>query len=125
MAGIIETQNDYLVKVKRNQPLLYAQIEQQVKSSKTVKRYINDEKTRNRKTITEVEVFHIPNNLDDLWQDAGCVIRVKPSGNRGSKSVESISYYLCSLSGLSASLGSGIRGHWLIENQLNWVKDVI
>ena len=87
MAAIIETQNDYLVKVKRNQPLLYAQIEQKVKSSKAVKRYINDEKTRNRQTIREVEVFDIPNNLDNLWQDAGCVIRVKRSGNRGLKSV--------------------------------------
>ncbi|WP_426580844.1 hypothetical protein [Dapis sp. BLCC M229] len=60
MAAIIETQNDYLVKVKRNQPLLYAKIEKQVKSSKAVKRYINDEKTRNRQTIRQVEVFHIP-----------------------------------------------------------------
>ena len=61
----------------------------------------------------------------NVWKGAGSVIRVKRSSNRGSKLVESISYYLCSLSPQSITLPSGIRGHWLIENQLHWVKDVI
>ena len=36
-----------------------------------------------------------------------------------------ISYYLCSLSPPSRRLADGLRGHWLIENSLHWVKDVI
>ncbi len=125
VATIIETQNDYLVKVKKNQPNLYEQIEQQVKSTQVVKRYLDEEKTRNRNTIRLVEVFNIPENILNVWKGAGSVIRVKRSSNRGSKLVESISYYLCSLSPQSITLPSGIRGHWLIENQLHWVKDVI
>ena len=38
---------------------------------------------------------------------------------------QSLSYYLCSLSPKSRRLPEGIRGHWLIENSLHWVKDVI
>ncbi|NES64333.1 MAG: ISAs1 family transposase [Okeania sp. SIO2D1] len=122
---IIETQNDYLIKVKKNQPKLYEKIEQQVKSTQVVKRYVDEEKTRDRDTTRIVEVFNIPANILDVWKGAGSIIRVKRSSNRGSKLVESISYYLCSLSPKSTTLASGIRGHWLIENQLHWVKDVI
>ncbi|MGD1703314.1 ISAs1 family transposase [Dapis sp. BLCC M229] len=125
VATIIETKNDYLIKVKKNQPKLYEQIEQQVTSTQVVKRYVDEEKTRDRDTTRIVEVFNIPANILDVWKGAGSVIRVKRSSNRGSKLVESISYYLCSLSPKSSTLASGIRGHWLIENQLHWVKDVI
>ncbi|MGD1702409.1 hypothetical protein [Dapis sp. BLCC M229] len=97
VAAIIDSQNDYLIKVKKNQPKLYQQIEQQVKSTQAVKRYLDEEKTRNRDTIRLVEVFNIPENVQDMWKGAGSVIRVKRSSNRGSKFVESISYYLCSL----------------------------
>ncbi|NEN88313.1 MAG: ISAs1 family transposase [Okeania sp. SIO3H1] len=122
VAKIIETQNDYLIKVKKNQPKLYEQIEQQVKSTQVVKRYVDEEKTRDRYTTRIVEVFNIPANILDVWKGAGSVIRVKRSSNRGSKLVESISYYLCSLSPKSTTLASGIRGHWLIENQLPYRK---
>ncbi|NEP81729.1 MAG: hypothetical protein F6K39_28340 [Okeania sp. SIO3B3] len=63
VAKIIETQNDYLIKVKKNQPKLYEQIEQQVKSTQVVKRYVDEEKKRNRYTIRVVEVFNIPENI--------------------------------------------------------------
>lgn len=125
VATIIDSQNDDLVKVKKNQPKLYQQIEEQVKSTQVVKRYVDEEKTRNRNTIRIVEVFNVPENILDVWKGAASVIRVKRSGNRGSKWVESISYYLCSLSPLSTTLASGIRGHWLIENRLHWIKDVM
>jgi predicted transposase YbfD/YdcC len=123
--AIIDSQNHYLVKVKKNQPKLYEQIEKQVESEIAVKKYSHEEKTRNRLTLREVEVFEVPQNLDELWKNAGCVIRVKRSGIRGGEKVESLSYYLCSLSPKSRRLAQGIRGHWLIENRLHWVKDVI
>lgn len=63
VATIIETQNDYLIKVKKNQPKLYQQIEQQVKSTQVVKRYVDEEKTRNRDTTRIIEVFNIPENI--------------------------------------------------------------
>ncbi|AOX02967.1 hypothetical protein BJP34_29150 [Moorena producens PAL-8-15-08-1] len=49
----------------------------------------------------------------------------KRSGTRGNEPFQTISYYLCSKSPQSRRLMDGIRGHWLIENSLHWVKDVI
>ena len=42
-----------------------------------------------------------------------------------STAYQRLSYYLCSLPPQSRRLADGIRGHWLIENSLHWVKDVI
>ena len=53
------------------------------------------------------------------------MIKVERSGTRSNKPYQSLSYYLCSLSPKSHRLAEGIRGHWLIENSLHWVKDVI
>ena len=86
---------------------------------------MDEEKTRARDTLRIVEVYEVPKNLDPKWIGAGCVIKVKRSGTRGSEPYSSISYYLCSLSPQSRRLAAGIRGHWLIENRLHWVKDVI
>ncbi|NES84578.1 MAG: ISAs1 family transposase [Moorea sp. SIO2B7] len=100
-------------------------MEEQATTSKVVKRYENEEKTRDRHTIRQVEVFDVPKNIDDLGKEAGSVIKVKRSGTRGNHWGESISYYLCSLPPSSWNLAQGIRGHWLIKNRLHWVKDVI
>ncbi len=73
----------------------------------------------------KVEVFEPPKNLDPQWIGVGSVIKVERSGTRGNESYQRIGYYLCSLSPQSRRLADGIRGHWLIENSLHWVKDVI
>ena len=113
------------MKVKANQPKLFNQIElesQQQPAKQTVENY---EKIRDRHSIRKVEVFEAPQNLDPLWVGVGSVIKVERRGTRGNESYQRIGYYLCSLSPKSRRLADGIRGHWLIENSLHWVKDVI
>ena len=125
LAAIAESGNDYLVKVKTNQPKLYEQIETESNQQKARQTVADQEKTRNRHSYRKVEVFEPPENLDPSWIGVGCVIKVERSGTRGNEPYQSISYYLCSLSPQSRRLADGIRGHWLIENSLHWVKDVI
>ena len=117
--------NDYLVKVKTNQPKLYQQIEAESSQQIATQTVEDHEKTRNRNSYRKVEVFEPPKNLDSLWIGVGSVIKIERSGTRGNEPYQSISYYLCSLSPQSRHLADGIRGHWLIENALHWVKDVI
>lgn len=93
--AIIDSDNGYLVKVKRNQPYLYEEIERQAENTQAVKTYKNEEKTRNRYTIRETFVFDVPKNLEPLWKDAASVI--ERYGIRGNELFSSISYYLCSL----------------------------
>ncbi len=111
--------------MKANQPKLYQQIETQSLTQIPVQKYVEHEKTRDRDSNRIVEVYEVPKNLDSLWIGAGCVIKVERSGTRGSELYSSVSYYLCSLPPRSRWLAALLRGHWLIENRLHWVKDVI
>ena len=125
LAQIRESGNDYLVKVKANQPKLYQQIEAESNQQLAKQTVENHEKTRNRNSYRKVEVFEPPKNLGKLWVGVGSVIKVERSGIRANESYQRIGYYLCSLAPQSRRLADGIRGHWLIENSLHWVKDVI
>ena len=98
LAAIAESGNDYLVKVKTNQPKLYEQIETESNQQKARQTVADQEKTRNRHSYRKVEVFEPPENLDPSWIGVGCVIKVERSGTRGNEPYHSISYYLCSLS---------------------------
>ena len=125
LSALAESGNDYLVKVKTNQPKLYQQIETESKEHTAQQTVEDHETTRDRNSYRKVEVFEPPENLDPLWIGVASVMKVERSGTRGNESYHSISYYLCSLSPQSRRLADGIRGHWLIENSLHWVKDVI
>ncbi|EGJ34632.1 MULTISPECIES: hypothetical protein [Moorena] len=76
LAAIVESGNDYLVKVKKNQPKLYQQIETESNQLTPRQKVTHYEKTRNRNTNRLIEVFDPPENLDPKWIGAGCVIKV-------------------------------------------------
>ncbi len=48
-----------------------------------------------------------------------------PGGSRGDKTYEETAYYISSLTASAQVFAEIIRGHWKIENQLHWVKDII
>lgn len=123
--SIVDSGNDYLIQVKRNQLSLHGAIEAHSEISPPVQVHQSHEQCRTRITTRQIEVFEPPPDLDPDWQGVGCVIRVKRFGTRGSKPYHSLSYYICSLDARSRQLEAGIRGHWCIENRLHWVKDVI
>ena len=52
-------------------------------------------------------------------------IKVERTGLRGNKKSEETLYYISSKVLPSKKFAAKIRGHWLIENQVHWVKDVI
>ena len=52
-------------------------------------------------------------------------IKVGRTGLRGNKKSEETLYYISSKVLPSKKIAAKIRGHWLIENQVHWVKDVI
>jgi predicted transposase YbfD/YdcC len=53
------------------------------------------------------------------------IIKVERRGSRGDKTYEETAYYISSLTESAQVFAKIIRGHWKIENQLHWVKDVI
>lgn len=113
--------------VKRNQKILYRQIESQILNTTAISRFEQTERTRNRLTHQTVEVFSAPLDLDSRWSKVASVIKIFRSGTRGNHDYESDSatYYISSLPPTSSLIPQGIRRHWNIENRLHWVKDVV
>lgn len=64
---IIDSGNDYLIKVKKNQPKLDQAIEEYANNSSPVMTHQSQEKSRDRDPNRQVEVFTPPPNLDPAW----------------------------------------------------------
>ena len=124
---IIESGNDYLVLVKKNQKTLHQQIESHINSTTPTIEFQQAETTRNRLTNRIVKVFTLPVSLDSGWVGVKSVVSVFRHGTRGNQDYCSsdITFYLSSLSAESTKIPQGIRQHWNIENRLHWIKDVV
>ena len=127
IASIVNSDNHYLIVVKRNQKILHRQIESQAMNTTAISCFEQTQKTRNRLTRRTVEVFSPPSNIDSRWVGIQSIIKILRSGKRGNHDYESDSatYYISSLPPTSSLIPQGIRRHWSIENRLHWVKDVV
>ena len=84
-----------------------------------------------RTTTRHTKIYPIAPQLLPLWVGAKHIIVVRRYGTRweGKKSRRhlinfDVHYYLSSLDWSASEFADAIRGHWLIENRLHWVKDV-
>lgn len=116
---VVESGNNYIVKVKRNQKKLYEAIEEHTKEEEPLKTDEDTEKRRNRQSERKIEIFSVPPNLDPKWNSVGCVMKVERQGTRGGQPYHRIGYYMSSLSPNNPKLANLIRGHWQIENRLH------
>lgn len=129
---IIEGENDYIITIKGNQPNLLKVATELAESSIAIDTNYHDECLHGRKTTRQVKVYPIPPELLPDWAGAKSLIEVNRYGTRpqGKKSRRQIvdyderHFYLSSLNCSAAEFAEAIRGHWSIENQLHWVKDV-
>jgi len=123
--AIVESNNDYIIKVKKNQPKLQEAIRVQTEKETPIQVKVEDDSSKGRKVQRLVEVFVPPVNIDSRWKNVQSVIRVTRSGERDGKPYSTLSYYFSSLPPKSERIAKVIRGHWQVENRLHWVKDVI
>lgn len=123
---IIESQNDYIIAVKKNQKKLYDLLELKRKTTPVASLNISSSLSRGRTINRTVEVFKDLSCINqNYWRGIKSLICVSRRGKRGQKDYEERVYYLSSLEMTAAEFGQKIREHWLIENQLHWVKDVL
>ena len=123
--AIVESNNDFIIKVKKNQPKLQEAIRVQTEEETAIQVNIEDDLSKGRKVQRLVEVFAPPENIDSSWKGVQSVIRVTRSGERDGTPYRTLSYYFSSLPPKSERIAKVIRGHWQVENRLHWVKDVI
>jgi predicted transposase YbfD/YdcC len=82
---------------------------------------------RGKKTTWTAWMYIIENaTLSKDWMNLKRFIVVEKLVVSGSKTTRSVSYRISDVDFLSAlDLLTGIRGHWGIESQTHWVRDVI
>jgi len=132
LALIIDGGNDYIVTLKKNQLNLFKAANKLVSSARAAEEDEVYESVHGRTTTRYTKIAPIPPQLLPFWAGAKHIIVVRRAGTRweGKKSrrhlldFDEVHYYLSSLDWSASRFADAIRGHWLIENRLHWVKDV-
>lgn len=123
--------NDYVIQVKGNQKKLKESIIAYIQKNNPEDKYETIEKNRGREEIRITRVYiGMRGSIFDSWQGLKSIIVVDRKGKRKHKGkikkYIQTHYYISSKEDTTAKeFAKGIRAHWLIENSLHWVKDVI
>jgi predicted transposase YbfD/YdcC len=117
---------DYLVSVKGNQPNLYKEIQKIAENSKPLSQYQSFDSSHGRKVMRTISVFPLNKFIASNWQDPQVCLQVEREGIREKdEPYYHRAYYLCSRLENAQVFAEKIQGHWSIENQLHWPKDVV
>lgn len=132
--AIRDTQADYLLQVKGNQPLLEADINASIEAAFAAD-FVGFEYDVWVRELCghgreEEQVCLVLYNLERLstradWVDLQAIVRVSRTTREGGQETFETAHYICSRRGSAEELGHATRGHWGIENGLHWVLDVI
>jgi len=123
---IINSGNNYLVKVKGNQRNLRESVKKIIETTKAVSIVTEEGTTRGREEKRETKVYLPTLEIPNDWPNLKRIIYVERTFKSKKDTHNTQSYYISSLRCNNATkFAKGIRGHWLIENRLHWVKDAI
>lgn len=127
MQCIISTGNHFVVQLKANQGKLFRLVAETTAKAKTVACFQEQSTARGRSETRLTKVYDAPQAIRQSdWPGLQRVIVVERSRRDNQQTLLSTSYYLSSIASTDAGLfARGIRNHWLIENKLHWVKDVV
>lgn len=124
---IVDSENDYVLQVKGNQPTLFKKIQQAIVEQMPLDEFNEEEKDHGRHSKWNVRVFNARNSCaTESWKGLARFIHVHKHTIEKGKESHSDRLYISSCFQSDAQFyHKGIRGHWSIENSLHWVKDVI
>jgi predicted transposase YbfD/YdcC len=123
--AIIESKNDYLITVKRNQIKLFNRLQSLAKIETPLTVYQSRDNSHGRCVTRKISVFDSKNVQHKNYPHLSSFIEVQRTGFRGNKEYNQILYYISSQKLNAKIFAEKIQEHWLIENQVHWVKDVI
>lgn len=123
---IIETGNNYIIQVKKNQPNLYKTLKKNCEPMKLKSKTIEKEKQKGREETREISVYSNIENIDKTWIGIKSIIKIKRKRKSKIKNQEGEYYYISSLNARTkaSTFGKIIRGHWGIE-RYHYLKDVV
>lgn len=121
---IIETNNDYVIGVKGNQPKLKEKIQKNLAVEREIVSF--NQRTERVKGRIETRTVYVSHNLTGIsknWVGLKSIVRVERKRIIKGKIQAETAFYLTSLDVSAEIFNAGIRGHWGIENGLHFVKD--
>jgi hypothetical protein len=126
IALIVETNCDFLVQVKRNCSKLWETLALYCALHHPISTFEYYEQSRGGIVFRNVQVYNTPYYLPTGWKYIERVIKVRRWGYKNNTKFEETSYYISSNPiNFAQKFADAIQGHWSIENNLHWTKDVI
>jgi predicted transposase YbfD/YdcC len=132
---IVEQGGDYVITLKKNQPSLYARVEELFKqaisqgfsgfthtvySPKQENNHGRSE-IRHHLMLSDIKELIDPDNQWEKLDSIGMIESVRMV--KGKTTIE-VRYYISSLPNNAQKFGESVRSHWGVENSLHWVLDV-
>ena len=123
--AIIDSKNDYLVTVKGNQIKLHNILKTLAKIQKPLTVNQSKDNSHGRYVIRNISVFDSQHIEHENYPHLKSFAKFERIGFRGNQEYNQTLYYLSSLKLNAQTFAEKIQEHWLIENFIHWVKDVI
>lgn len=127
VAEIVTSENHYCIGLKGNQPTLLQQAQQcaQTQVPLSCDYQVLDD-SHSRLVERRIQVFEAPPALSQDWPGLAAFVSMERSGMREGIYFHRQSWYILSQPIPAQRAAELIRGHrGAIENQVNWVKDVV
>jgi predicted transposase YbfD/YdcC len=122
---IIDSNNNYLIGVKKNQRTLYNQIESIIADKNNQSSsYTTLEKNKGRIELRHTMVSNSIEAISKDWKGLQQIIGVHRIVKEKKILREETAYFISSRNENAFLYEEGVRSHWAIENSLHWVKDV-
>lgn len=128
--SILESGNDYLVQVKQNCPTLYKNLISSTQNYEIIDSFETFDRQKGRDEYRYYEVHGVNEqtqkwlNKND-WNGIERIIKVHRYGTRDAKPFDEKALFILSRPlDDSQKIAQGIRGHWKIENDLHYSKDI-
>ena len=120
VAEIIDSNNDYVIAVKKNQPQLYGQIQATIEEENPIDMDYTLEKSRGRQEEREVIIYEAQAIDKQEWKGVCQILQVnrRVLHSDGRQSYQE-AFYIDSTGKSAADLNRGIRAHWAVENSLH------
>ncbi len=132
---IRQKQADYILALKKNYPTLYQEVKNWFESSLANnfegikvshdRRVERGHHRTEKRLVWAVDISEL-GGLDrqGQWSGFQTIVMVERTRHLWNKVTHEVQFYLSSLPADAQNLGSAIRTHWGIENQVHWTLDV-
>jgi predicted transposase YbfD/YdcC len=115
----------FLCQVKRNCRKLWEQCALHTALAFPISTFEYYEEAHGHEIYRRVELFENQADLPDGWEGITRIAKVRRWGKRNKQAFHEVSFYVLSKPIDHASkVADAIQGHWSIENNLHWTKDV-